>query len=265
VRAATGSAVALVLLLSAHAQARDLPAIKAAGRLRVLAVVEEKEPQFLSLRPGSVPGFDREILEGFAHRHDVAIDFVAVPSWEVLLPSLQSGKGDMVAGRVTDTPARRRLADFTAEVFPTRVVVVTRRPRPAVAAAAELQALKLGTIPGTSMMEALGALGLPAQRIVPVTAGALSHTLREGRAEAVVWAVEGAILAQRKDPELELGAFLGPPLSLAYGVGKNQPQLLAALNDHIQLVKQTGTWNRLVVKYFGAAAPDILAKARGTE
>jgi ABC-type amino acid transport substrate-binding protein len=77
-----------------------------------------------------------------------------------------------------------------------------------------------------------------------------------------VWAVEGAILARRKDAQLQLGVFLGPPQSLAYGVGKGQHRLLAALNDHIRLVKQTGTWNRLVVKYFGASAPEILAKAR---
>lgn len=29
-----------------------------------------------------------------------------------------------------------------------------------------------------------------------------------------------------------------------------------------RLVKQSGTWNRLVVKYFGDRAPDILKAAR---
>lgn len=77
-----------------------------------------------------------------------------------------------------------------------------------------------------------------------------------------MWAVEGAILAQRKDPALQLGAFLGPPESLAYDVRREDARLLAALNEHIRLVRQTGTWNRLVVKYFGNAAPDILNKAR---
>jgi ABC-type amino acid transport substrate-binding protein len=112
------------------------------------------------------------------------------------------------------------------------------------------------------MAEAVAALGVPSQRIVGLSAGGLSEALGSGRVEAVVWAVEGAILAQRKDPALQLGAFVGPPESLAYGVRKEDARLLAALNDHIRLVKQTGTWNRLVVKYFGNAAPDILSKAR---
>jgi ABC-type amino acid transport substrate-binding protein len=252
----------LSLAGGARAEARDLPEIVRSGRLRVAAVVEEKEPEFLSLRQAALPGFDREILEGFAHRQGLTIDFVQVPTWDGLLPALLAGTSDLIAGRISDTPARRRQIDFTNEVFPTRVVVVTRKPRAGLTDAHELTAVKVGTIPGTSMAEALAGLGVPATKVVPLTAGVLSQALRDGRVDAAVWSVEGAILAQRKDPELELGAFLGPPQSLAYGTAKGQPALLAALNDHIRLVKETGTWNRLVVKYFGAAAPDILARAR---
>ena len=264
-RLATSLAASLAIAAAAHAEARDLTEIVRSGRLRVAAVVEEKEPEFLSLRQSAMPGFDREILEGFAHRHGLVIDFVLVPAWDALLPTLVAGKSDLIAGRISDTPARRRQIDFTNEVFPTRVVVVTRKPRAAVAEARELTAVKVGTIPGTSMAEALAGLGLPAAKVVPLSAGALSEALRDGRVEAAVWSVEGAILARRKDPDLELGAFLGPPQSLAYGTAKGEPALLAALNDHIRLVKETGTWNRLVVKYFGAAAPDILARARRSD
>jgi ABC-type amino acid transport substrate-binding protein len=244
------------------AGARDLGEIRDSGRLRVLAVVEEKEPEFLSLRNGGSPGFDREILEGFASSQRLQVEYALVPTWDGLVPALQAGKGDIIAGRVSDTPARRKLAAFTSEVFPTRVVVVTRQPRPPVSDPLQLATLKIGTIPGTSMAEAVAALGAPAHRIVGLSAGGLSDALSSGRVEAVVWAVEGAILAQRRDPALQLGAFLGPPESLAYGVRKEDARLLAALNEHIRLVRQTGTWNRLVVKYFGNAAPDILNKAR---
>jgi len=266
-RATTGLAlgIALGIGLGSPALARDLPDIKKAGRLRVVAVLEEKEPEFLSMKAGATPGFDHEILAGFCHQHGLVLEFVLVPSWDALVPALQAGKGDLIAGRVSDTPVRRRYADFTNEVFPTRVLVVTRSPRPAVTDAQQLAVLKVGTIPGTSMAEAVAGLGIPPQRIVPLSAGALSGALREGRVEAAVWAVEGAILAQRKDPSLQLGVFLGPPQKLAYGLGKGQPRLLAALNDHIRMVKQTGAWHRLVVKYFGAAAPEILAKARRAE
>jgi ABC-type amino acid transport substrate-binding protein len=244
------------------AEARDLPDIKKQGHLRVVAVVEEREPEFVSLKPGGAPGFDREILEGFARIQGVGLEFVLAPNWQVLMPSLVEGKGDVVAGRVSDTPSRRAKADFTSEVFPTRIVVVTRKPRVPIASASELPSLRLGTIPGTSMMDAVKATGFPAQKVVPLAAGQLIEALRDGKVDVAVWALEGALLAQRKDPDLQIGVFLGPPESLAYGVAKGSPQLLAALNEHIALLRRTGTWNRLVVKYFGATAPVILNQAQ---
>ena len=260
-RAVLVAAVALGLLTPAGAHARDLDDIKKQGRLRVVAVVEEREPEFVSLKPGGAPGFDREILEGFARIQGVGLEFVLAPSWQVLMPSLVEGKGDLVAGRVSDTASRRAKADFTAEVFPTRIVVVTRKPRAALASASEMAGLRVGTIPGTSMMDALKATGLPSQKVVPLAAGQLVEALRDGKVDVAVWALEGALLAQRRDPDLQIGTFLGPPESLAYGVAKGSPQLLAALNEHIALLRRTGTWNRLVVKYFGATAPVILNQA----
>jgi ABC-type amino acid transport substrate-binding protein len=55
---------------------------------------------------------------------------------------------------------------------------------------------------------------------------------------------------------------VGPPRSLAYGVRKADTALLQALNEYIDNVRRTPTWSRLVVEYFGAAAPEILRKAR---
>jgi ABC-type amino acid transport substrate-binding protein len=74
--------------------------------------------------------------------------------------------------------------------------------------------------------------------------------------------VESAIALQKEDPEIQLGMFLGPPASLAYAVRRDEPELLKALNEYIDNLRRTQTWNRLVVKYFGAAAPEILRKAR---
>ena len=44
--------------------------------------------------------------------------------------------------------------------------------------------------------------------------------------------------------------------------GASPSELLAALNDYVSNVRRTPTWNRLVVKYFGEAAPEVLKAAR---
>lgn len=92
--------------------------------------------------------------------------------------------------------------------------------------------------------------------------GGYADALRSGRIAAAVWGIESAIPAQRQDPEIQLGMFLGPPGTLAYGVRRGDRQLLAALDEFIQNTRRTPAWGRAVVKYFGDTAPEILRKAR---
>ena len=61
---------------------------------------------------------------------------------------------------------------------------------------------------------------------------------------------------------MQLGLFLGAPTSLAYGVRKGDAALHKALDEYIENLRRTPTWSRLVVKYFGEMAPEVLKKAR---
>lgn len=261
-----GFGLTLLVLLTlggARAGGADLAEIKRRGTLRILTVNEGPAPRFISMQAGP-RGFDREILDGFARAHSLRTDFVFLPNWEVLVPRLQAGDGDLIAGRVTATAERRKAIDFTTEVFPTRVVLVTRKPQPAVRTREDLLSQRIATVKGTAMVEALATAGIPAARIDDsFRPGELPEALRARKGLVVAWTVEDAMIAQLKDPDLELGFFVSPPGSLAYGVRRESPQLLAALNDHLGTLRGTGMWNRLVIQYFGQKAPEILAKVRG--
>lgn len=258
------AALAVALAVSANsASARDLPVIRQSGTLKVLGVLDAREPEFFAIRNGVPSGFDLEILVAFAKEQGVRLEVVPVTEWSALGAWLAEGRGDLVAGRFSVTPARARTMAFTEEVFPSRPVVVTRRPSARVATVDQLGKHRVGTIRGTSLAEAALAAGIPAARLDDsMVSGSLSDTLRTGRITAAVWASEGAILAQRRDPELELGAFLGPAQSLAYGVKREDTALLAALNDHLAGLRKTGAWPRLVEKHFGSASLDIVRKVR---
>ncbi len=60
---------------------------------------------------------------------------------------------------------------------------------------------------------------------------------------------------------LELGLFLGPPSQFAWGVRRDDTALRSALNDHLALARNSGAWRRLVIRYFGDAAVDMLKRA----
>jgi len=255
--------VLLLLLAAAPAWPADVAEIKQRGALRVLGVLDTKEPEFFSLKSEASPGFDVEILLGFAKSQKVELKVVPATGWASLVAALLENKGDLIAGRFSASPKRRQVIEFTQEVFPTRSVVVTRKPHAGVATLEDLKAERVGTIAGTSMYEALLVAGLPPSKIdSSLSSGELSDALRSGKVTAAAWWLEGAMQAQRRDPDLSLGPVLGPPESLAYSVRKEDQALLAALNQHLQVVRSSGTWNRLTVKYLGDSAPAILKKAR---
>jgi ABC-type amino acid transport substrate-binding protein len=254
--------IAVLLVPPAVAAGEDLAEIKARGVLRVLGVVHDPEDEFLTDQPGR--GLDRELLEGFARLQGVTVEVVKAGSWDALVPALLRGKGDLIAGRFTVTEARKKLIDFTPEVFPTRNVVVTRAPHRVIRTLEELRAEKVGTVKGTSLADAVAAAGVPAAQVDDgVPSGRLPDALRSGRVGAVVLGVESAIAARRTDPDLKLGLFLGSPGAMAWGVSRKSPQLLEVLSEYVASARRTATWNRLVVKYFGSEAPEVLHQARG--
>ncbi|HET8648176.1 MAG TPA: transporter substrate-binding domain-containing protein, partial [Vicinamibacteria bacterium] len=113
-------------------------------------------------------------------------------------------------------------------------------------------------------VEALEEAGVPASaRDESFPTGGYVEALKAGKATATVWGVESAIASQKEDPDLQLGTFVGSQGSLAFGVRKTDPALLAALNEYVEAFRKSPAWSRLVVKYFGESAPAILKKARG--
>jgi len=246
-------------LFAGTAAAADLAEIRSGGKLRALVV--DGSPAFYALKPGGEPGLDREILEGFARLHKLTLETVQVPSWNELVPGLLDGRGDVAAGGVTLTPARSARIDFTVEVMPTRNVVVNRKPAPPIASLEALKSEKVGTVKGSSMAEALTAAGVRFDDGIP--SGGAPDALRAGRITATLSGIEDALLYRRSDPNIQIGVFVGAPGRLAYGVRKDAPELKRVLDDYLSNLRRTQTWGRLIVKYFGDSAPELLKAARG--
>ena len=252
--------LALMALAAVAARAADLADIKARGTLRVL-VSSDEQPEMYAVSPGGAPGFDHEILDGFANLQRLRIETVVRP-FEEIMAALVKGQGDVIVGLV-DTDARRRQMDFTGEVLPTRHVVVARKPQPPILQLEELKAARVGVVKGTSWAEATASAGVPSSQteLVP-DLGAALEGLRTKRFAATVVSLVDASLAIRKDRDLQAGLFLGTAGRAAYAVRKDEPELLRALDDYLGNLRKTGTWSRLVVKYFGSDALAVLGRAK---
>ena len=249
----------LPILVGGRGASADLNDITARGSLRVLAGIGEDAAWF-SLQGGDAPGFEREVLEGFARLHKLRFEVVTVERWEDAIPTLVQGGGDLLAG-VNDTAARRRLVDFTAELLPARNLVVTRRPQARILRVEELRVVRLAVVPHTTWAEALDSAGVPAsRRIVVEDVATAVDALRAGRATATVTDVLDFLLERRRDRELEAGMELGAALSSAWAVRKTDPQLRQALDGYLAALRSSPNWSRLLVKYFGEDAPAVLGR-----
>jgi peptidoglycan lytic transglycosylase F len=252
------------LLAAPVVVAGDWPEIQGRGVLRVLAPLDSM-PEMFSLKGEPAPGIERELIEGFAALHKLRIAYVPVASTHERIPGLLEDKADVLVGGMAITEARRKLVDFTTEVLPLRHVVVTRRPHPLVASLEQLRHERVATLKGSSWAEQVEAAGVPRENVETLTTvPEIMASLRSGRASAVVLSTPWAIVEQRKDGLIELGLFVGPALGQAWAVRKQTPQLRQALDDYLGNVRRTATWSRLVTKYYGESALEILRKSRGS-
>jgi polar amino acid transport system substrate-binding protein len=256
-------ALATILLLSAAARvaATDLPEMKTRGVLRVIAAAEEA-PETFSFAGGDNPGLDRELAEGFARLHGLRLEPVKAKTYADRIPSLTRGDGDLIVA-IFDTEDRRKLVDFTVEIMPTHNVAVTLGTRAAVASLAELKTLKVGVVRGTKPAEETLDAGVPASGLQLFTAlDDMTQALRAGTIDTMVVPVSELAVASRTTKGLVPGTTVGPTGKVAWAVRKQDAALRAALDDYLSNIRKSPSWSRLIVKYFGDQALQVLGRSK---
>ena len=235
--------------------------LKTPGILRVICGVDDLPELFVVDRP---EGVEREMLEGFARLHQLRIETVQAQRMPDRMPWLLEGRGDMIAGGLVATDARRKVLAFAAETFPIRHAAVTRRPHPRVDTVQDLRAQRVAVTQNSSWAEQALAAGVPRANLDDAYTDSrqVLAALRSGKASCTVMSVIGAMAERRKDPALEIGVMIGTPTGMGFAVRKDQPRLLAALDRYVLATRKTPTWSRLVVKYLGPDALEVLKKSR---
>ena len=248
-------------IVTTHAAPLDLPEIEQRATLRVI-VTEDEYPERFSLDTATDPGFERELLEGFAKVHGLEIEVVRVDGFGETIPALLERRGDLIVG-IDATPARRERLAFTSEVLPARLLVVTHSSTPEVATIHELDSRRVGLLNDTSWAKAALDAGVSKDVVVPFEDHVLLFdALESGDVTATVMSVTDFALELKTRPKLQPGAFVGPSLSAAWGVRKDDPLLKKALDAFLAVARE-GTQARLAVKYFGLKAAEVFRTSRG--
>jgi ABC-type amino acid transport substrate-binding protein len=251
----------VTLALAAPAVGADLAQIKSRGVLRVIAAADDA-PETFSFAGGTRPGFERELAEGFAKLHGLRLEPVKVKLYSDRIPALNGGDGDLIVA-IFDTEDRRKLVDFTVEIMPTHNVAVTIGARPPVASLAELKTLKVGAVRGAKPAEETLEAGVPASALQLFSSlDEMTQALKAGTIDAMVVPVSELAAASRNMKGLVAGTTVGPTGKVAWAVRKQDAALRAALDDYLANVRRSPSWSRLIVKYFGDQALQVLGRAK---
>jgi len=153
IKGLVGATFLLGATLSAHA-ADTLAAAKAAGTLKV--GTETAFAPFDYIDAGEHAGLNVDLFAEIGKELGLKIDWVALP-WEGVLPGLEAGKFDMVAGPATITKARMERYRFTPPIAEATVAILKKAGDTTITKPADIAGKAIGVGKATSQLAQLQA------------------------------------------------------------------------------------------------------------
>ena len=204
---------------------------------------------------GQVAGFEIDLGNELCARAELECEWV-VNEWDSIIPNLQAGNYDAIMAGMSITEERQQSIDFSDNYFP---------PDPSIYVAAAGAGLDLENPSGLK----IGAQGATIQHAYVQENFADGNTIQayETADQAMADLLAGnldAILADSAylEPIVEGNSAIeitGPEVLIGGGVGvglrKADDELEQKLNDAIKSVKEDGTLDELIAKWFEGRGP----------
>lgn len=198
---------------------------------------------------GEIDGFERELGDELCKRAELTCEWVT-NEWDSIIPNLVSGNYDTIIAGMSITEERDKVIDFTQNYYP-----------PASSAYVALKAdadLKGGVIAAqTATIQAGYVAESGATLLEYPTPDETIAAVRNGEADAV-FADKDFLKPIVEESNGEL-MFVGEETQLGGGVGmglrESDTELKGKFDAAIQAMKDDGTLNTLLKKWFGDEAP----------
>lgn len=198
---------------------------------------------------GEVDGFERELGDELCKRSGLTCEWVT-NEWDTIIPNLVSGNYDVIIAGMSITDERDKVIDFSQNYYP-----------PAASAFMALSAdtdLKSGPVAAQTATIQAGYLAEEGYTLAEyATPDETIAAVRNGEAVAV-FADKDYLAPVQAESNGEF-AFAGDDISLGGGVGlgirESDAELKGKLDGAIQAMKDDGTLNAMIKKWFGDAAP----------
>lgn len=265
-KSVVGAALVLATCGASHA-ADVLAAVKKAGVLKV--GTETAFAPFDFIDNGKHVGLNVDLFNEIGKELGVKIEWVALP-WAGVLPGLEAGKFDIVAGPATITKARMERYRFTPPIADATDALLKRAGDKSISKPADIAGKTVGAGTASAQLSQLQdyAKTLPEKvtiREYPGNNEAYAD-LAAGRIVAVANSLPNIafVASKRPDTFAVVKPPFGPKTYFGY-VGRKDPDyksLMDAVQKAILKIKADGRLGKLQMKWFGTTfdTPDAVTK-----
>ncbi|MEH1739036.1 basic amino acid ABC transporter substrate-binding protein [Fusobacterium varium] len=229
---------AMVLSLSVTAFAKE----------KVYVGTNAEFPPFEYLENGEIKGFDMELVNEIGKILDADIKIVDM-AFDGLLPALQMKKVDLVIAGMTANEERMKTVSFTQPYYTASQVIIVKEGNDSIKSFNDLKGKKVGVMLGfTGDMVVSEIEGVKIERFNAAYAGIMA--LQAGKVEAVVLDSEPAKNYVAQNKGLVLADADAEQEEYAIAVRKNDKALLEKVEKALKEIKENGTYDKLLQKYF---------------
>ncbi|MBX5088381.1 transporter substrate-binding domain-containing protein [Rhizobium lentis] len=263
-KAAAATAIILASSLSAHA-ADVLANVKSAGVLKV--GTETAFAPFDYIDAGEHAGLNVDLFAEIGKELGVKIEWVALP-WEGVLPGLEAGKFDIVAGPATITKARMERYRFTPPIAEATVAILKKAGDEKIAKPEDIAGKAIGAGKASAQLDQLKAfgqkLGKPVEiREYPGNTEAYAD-LAAGRIAGVANSLPNIAFVAKQRPDTF--AVVLPPFGVKAYFGypgmkdADHASLMDAIDKAMLKIKADGRLAAIQKKWFGQSfdTPDYI-------
>ncbi|MEX6508717.1 transporter substrate-binding domain-containing protein [Jiella sp. M17.18] len=264
-KAILGLSLALGLPLAAHAE-DTLAKVKSAGVLKVGTETAFAPFDFID-ETGAHAGLNVDLFDEIGKELGVKIQWVALP-WDGVLPGLEAGQFDMVAGPATITKARVERYRFTVPIAEATVALLKRAGDDTIQKPEDIAGKLVGAGKATAQLKQLQDYGKtlpkPVETREYVGYNEAYADLAAGRIVAVANSLPNIAFVAQKQPDTfaVVKPAFGQPSYFGY-IGTKKPEdqsLIDAVDAAILKLKKNGSMAKLQEKWFGTTfdTPDTV-------
>ncbi len=241
------SAFALVFAMACSQVAHAAPSTDNVIRVATDATF----PPLEFVKDGKRTGFDIDLMDAMAKVMGKKIEWVDI-DFKGLIPGLIADRFDVAASGIYMTEDRRKVVDFTDPYYQGGLAVLVRKDNKTINTPADLGGHSVSVQVGTKSVNFLKDNYPTVQRVEVEKNQAMFDLLNIGRVDAAVTGPSGCRRIRQEQPERARCSIKGLSIELyGFALRKDEPALTAQMNKALQTVRENGTYNALVAKWFG--------------